>query len=165
MTGSWSFATSPVKDPIKTSPSQPCLAALKVRRAAFPLCCQRRCADIPSHSAGRAEAALAALPTSSPTLPIAPYSFRPAGIAPIHPTPDAPAIYRYLNWLFPVVGALLPTAIIKTDVLARGMLEVALKGSSGAVPGWEGKGQPGNKGVFDSEEIKKLAKGSVLEGK
>jgi hypothetical protein len=58
---------------------------------------------------------------------------------------------------------LAPSYVINTDILARGMIEAALKGSSGSIEGWDGKGKVGNVGVFDNEEIKKLAKGSALE--
>lgn len=109
---------------------------------------------------GRAEKEIALLP---PTIPIAPYSFRPAGIAPLHPIPDATFMNRNVRFLFPVIRRLAPSYVINTDSLTRGMIEVALKGSRGTIEGWEGKGKVGNAGVFDNEEIKKLAKGSVLE--
>ena len=47
--------------------------------------------------------------------------------------------------------------VIDASVLARGMIEAALKGASGEIKGWEGKGQAGNEGVFANEEIKALA--------
>ncbi|ORY78464.1 nucleoside-diphosphate-sugar epimerase [Leucosporidium creatinivorum] len=103
---------------------------------------------------------LALLP---PTLPLAPYTFRPAGIAPLHPIPDATWANRNLKFLFPLFRCVAPSYVINTDTLARGMIEAALKGSSGTIEGWEGKGKVGNAGVFDNEEIKQLAKGSVLE--
>lgn len=108
---------------------------------------------------GRAEKELASISSS---LPIAPYSFRPAGIAPIHPIPEAAFLNRAANYLFPIFRRLAPSFVINADVLARGLLEVALRGSSGEVEGWEGKGGVGNEGVFTSEEIKVLAKSSPV---
>ncbi|GAA6057432.1 hypothetical protein JCM3770_002461 [Rhodotorula araucariae] len=108
---------------------------------------------------GKAEKLLAELPSQGyPSLAV--YSFRPAGIIPIHPVPEAPFFYRppFLS-LMKGLGALYPPAVIKTDVLGRGMLETVLKGAAGTLPGWPGKGAVGNEGVFDNEEIKKLALG------
>lgn len=56
--------------------------------------------------------------------------------------------------------AVYPAAVITTKDLANGMLQVALTGGSGSVPGWEGKGKAGDAGVFDNQEIKKLARGA-----
>lgn len=121
---------------------------------------------------GRVEKALGLLRTE---LPIATYSFRPAGIHSPTPNPgpsppppslsaptnplraDGPAIYRFANFLLPVIGAITPRYVIKADVLAKGMLEAVIRGGSGSIDGWEGKGEVGNAGVFTSEEIKKLA--------
>ena len=51
-----------------------------------------------------------------------------------------------------------PSGLIEADVLARGMLRVALAGGGpGGVPGWEGKGQAGDAGVFTNDDCKKLA--------
>ena len=79
---------------------------------------------------------------------------------PIHPIPDAPRTIRWGNaYLIPVLKPLLAKKyFINTDVLAKGMIEAALKGDSGKIEGWAGKGEVGNQGVFDNEEIKKLAK-------
>ena len=60
-----------------------------------------------------------------------------------------------------MVRPLLKKQSIDTATLARGMIEAAVKGSSGMIPGWEGKGRVGNEGVFDNEEIKALAGGRV----
>lgn len=106
---------------------------------------------------GKAERVLAELPSQGyPTLAV--YSFRPAGIVPIHPVPEAPWFYRPpLLSVIKGLGALYPPMVIKTNVLAQGMLAAVLKGGQGDVPGWPGKGAVGNDGVFDNEEIKKLA--------
>ncbi|MCJ1350274.1 MAG: hypothetical protein MMC33_000255 [Icmadophila ericetorum] len=104
---------------------------------------------------GRAEAELAALQSTLPTLAV--YSFRPAAIIPIHPTPDAATLQRVGNVIGPWLGKVKKNLVIYTDVLARGMLNAAARGASGRIEGWEGKGGVGNEGVFENVEIKKLA--------
>ncbi|GAA5822171.1 hypothetical protein JCM11251_004880 [Rhodosporidiobolus azoricus] len=106
---------------------------------------------------GKAERTLASLPSSgAPHL--APFSFRPGGIDPIHSVPDAHFFYRPpFSVLFWGMRKFLPSLMIRTDVLAHGMIEACLRGSSGHIDGWEGKGQVGNEGVFNNEEIKRLA--------
>ncbi|CEQ40598.1 SPOSA6832_02220, partial [Sporobolomyces salmonicolor] len=109
---------------------------------------------------GRAEKDLALLPASGyPSLAV--YNFRPAGIVPIHPVPEAPALYRspILLGLIKGLGLLSAKWTVRTDELAKGMIEVCMKGASGEVPGWAGKGKVGNDGVFDNLEIKMLAEG------
>lgn len=108
---------------------------------------------------GNAEKDLAGLAES---LPIAPYSFRPAGIAPINPIPEAALLNRVAMRLFPLLRMVMPSFIINTDVLARGLIEVAVNGSSGEMKGWEGKGKVGNSGVFTNEEIKLVAASSPI---
>lgn len=104
---------------------------------------------------GRAEAALAAL-RSLPTLTT--YSFRPAGIVPVAPVPESGFLQRVIGPpLFAVMGVLSPGLLIKTDVLATGMIEAVLRGASGEIAGWEGKGARGDRGVFENDEIKRLA--------
>ncbi|GAA5990985.1 hypothetical protein JCM11641_007728 [Rhodosporidiobolus odoratus] len=108
---------------------------------------------------GKAEHLLAGLPTAGhPSL--APFSFRPAGILPIHPVPDAPWFYK--GPFLPVmrgIGTVFPSTAVRTDVLAKGLIEVCLKGGTGEVKGWKGRGEVGNEGVFKNEEIKLLAMG------
>ncbi|GAA5960026.1 hypothetical protein JCM21900_004026 [Sporobolomyces salmonicolor] len=109
---------------------------------------------------GRAEKDLALLPTSGyPSLAV--YNFRPGGIVPIHPVPEAPALYRspILLGLIKGLGLLSAKWTVRTDELAKGLIEVCMKGASGEVPGWAGKGKVGNDGVFDNLEIKRLAEG------
>lgn len=66
--------------------------------------------------------------------------------------------------LIPFIRGVVDKALgaIDTDVLALGMVEAVLKGSSGVIPGWEGKGKAGDAGTFNNTEIIKLAKGSLL---
>ncbi|KAM0753475.1 nucleoside-diphosphate-sugar epimerase [Meredithblackwellia eburnea MCA 4105] len=105
---------------------------------------------------GRAEVALADLRSTLPTLTT--YSFRPAGIRPIHPVPEADWKQRVVYpKLFSLVSFFAKDLVVNTDVLAKGMLEVLLKGGSGEVEGWKGKGERGNENTFDTAEIKKLA--------
>lgn len=104
---------------------------------------------------GRAEAQLALLQHELPNLAV--YSFRPAGILPIHPTPDAKSLQKFANVVGPWIGRVSKSLVIYTDVLARGMINAALKGASGTIEGWEGKGKVGNEGVFDNLEIRRLA--------
>lgn len=117
-----------------------------------------------SRATGRAERDLAALPISDSTFSsLAPYSFRPAGIVPVAPIPEASYLYRnpILSGLVRAVGFVAPSLVISTPELAKGLIEVALKGGSGSIGGWPGKGAVGNEGVFENEEIKRLAKGQA----
>lgn len=110
------------------------------------------------HNAGKAERILAELPSEGyPSLAV--FSFRPAGIVPIRPNPEAQWWFGPAMAAVKGLGALYPPFAIKTDVLGRGMLEAVIKGRSGSVPGWPGKGLPGNEGVFRNEELKRLAAG------
>ena len=104
---------------------------------------------------GRAERDLALLPSKYPTL--ATYSFRPAAILPVAPVPEVPFVVKIANAIFPVIRPLIKSHVIDTPVLARGMIEAALKGASGAIKGWDGKGKAGNENVFANEDIKALA--------
>ncbi|KAI5474633.1 nucleoside-diphosphate-sugar epimerase, partial [Pseudohyphozyma bogoriensis] len=106
---------------------------------------------------GQAEKALA---SNFPSL--ATYNFRPAGILPTRPIPEASFLYRCGTPIMKAIRLVAPSMVITTEQLARGMIEAALQGSTGSIPGWEGKGKPGDKGVFDNEEIKVLAKTSPL---
>ncbi|GAA6004825.1 hypothetical protein JCM10207_008418 [Rhodosporidiobolus poonsookiae] len=108
---------------------------------------------------GKAEHQLAEMPSTVPSL--ATYSFRPGGISPLHPAPGRPW------WHSPVLGVLkvvYPSGVIGADTLARGMIDVALRGGSGTVEGWEGKGKAGNEGAFSNVEIKRLEKGESAQG-
>lgn len=105
---------------------------------------------------GRAEKALACL-----NLPnLATYSFRPALIYPIEPTPEANLLQRASNAVVPVIKLFSadPSFMIDTKELAEGMIVAALKGGQGSIPGWPGKGQVGNANVFENEEIKRLVR-------
>ncbi|MCJ1238653.1 hypothetical protein MMC14_006644 [Varicellaria rhodocarpa] len=104
---------------------------------------------------GRAERDLALLPSEYQSL--ATYSFRPAAILPSAPIPEAPRTQKILTTIVPVLRPFMKAYVIDASVLARGMIEAALKGASGEIKGWEGKGQAGNEGVFANEEIKALA--------
>ncbi|GAA6006320.1 uncharacterized protein JCM10292_002647 [Rhodotorula paludigena] len=107
---------------------------------------------------GKAERILAALPSEGyPSLAV--FSFRPAGIVPIRSNPEAQWWFGPAMAAVKGLGALYPPFAIKTDALGRGMLEAVIKGRSGSVPGWLGKGLPGNEGVFRNEELKRLAAG------
>ncbi|GAA5878450.1 hypothetical protein JCM8547_006586 [Rhodosporidiobolus lusitaniae] len=115
---------------------------------------------------GKTELALARLPAASPDYSsLTAYSFRPGGILPPKPIPDGS--FRYRNPLFlrtmHGIGWLTPSYVISTVDLAKGMIEVALKGGKGEVAGWPGKGAEGNAGTFDNEEIKRVAKGEAAK--
>ncbi|KAL8286791.1 hypothetical protein RQP46_004319 [Phenoliferia psychrophenolica] len=110
---------------------------------------------------GRAEKALATLPSTLPNL--ATFSFRPAIIKPITPSPDdnlaKKAIYAFIPFVRPLINLV---GVVETDVLAGAMIDAVLKGGSGTIPGWEGKGGLGDEETFDNEEIIRLARGSAL---
>lgn len=91
------------------------------------------------------------------------YSLRAGGIRPVQPIPDAPFIVRTLSKaILPIFSAVAPSIVNKTDVLARAMIESVLKGGSGEIEGWKGKGAVGNENTFESPEINTLAQESVL---
>lgn len=48
-------------------------------------------------------------------------------------------------------------------MLARAMIEAALRGGNGSIEGWEGKGKVGNEGVFENADIKRLAEETPIE--
>ncbi|KAK4693924.1 hypothetical protein P7C70_g8837, partial [Phenoliferia sp. Uapishka_3] len=105
---------------------------------------------------GRAERALAHLQPGVVT-----YSFRLGGILPVSPVPETSLFQRLVmdKVVLPFLAMTLPQTVIKSDVLGQGMIEAVSRGGSGAIEGWEGKGEPGDGGVFENEEIKRLAKG------
>ncbi|BGP15091.1 hypothetical protein JCM10213_002763 [Rhodosporidiobolus nylandii] len=106
---------------------------------------------------GKAERLLAQLPAEGyPSL--APFSFRPGGILPIAPVSEAPWFYRPpLLSIMRALGLIWPAGVIKTDELAKGLIEACLQGGKGKIEGWPGKGEVGNDGVFGNVEIKRLA--------
>lgn len=111
--------------------------------------------------AGRTEVALANLRDTYSNLTT--YSFRAGGIQPIHPVPEAPLTMRIMiRTLLPVFNVIYPSIVNRTDVLAQGMIEAVLRGGSGEIEGWKGKGLLGNQNAFESGEINMLAKDSVL---
>lgn len=93
-----------------------------------------------------------------PTL--ATYIFRPAGINPVSPIPEQTAMVRTAVKIYPLLKRIYPSFVIDSSVLANGMLESIIRGGSGKIEGWEGKGQAGDLNVFNNEEIKQLAKGN-----
>ncbi|GAA6037794.1 hypothetical protein JCM8097_005041 [Rhodosporidiobolus ruineniae] len=119
-----------------------------------------------SRIAGKAERVLADLPSSgSPYL--APYSFRPAGIFPVQPTPELSWLHRgAVGIAKPIFFTLMPSMAIKADDLARGMIEAclkAVKSEASEIEGWPGKGKLGNEATFDTNEIKALARGEAAK--
>lgn len=64
--------------------------------------------------------------------------------------------------LLPAFSFIYPSIVNRTDNLARAMIESVLRGGSGEIDGWKGKGLLGNEGAFESGEINVLAKDSVL---
>jgi uncharacterized protein YbjT (DUF2867 family) len=76
---------------------------------------------------GRTENALLRLPFK------AAYMFRPGAIQPAHGersrTPSYRFIYAFTGWLFPLLRALFPTAILTTEQIGRAMLIVARRGA------------------------------------
>ncbi|BGP23961.1 nucleoside-diphosphate-sugar epimerase [Rhodotorula toruloides] len=107
---------------------------------------------------GDAERQLAQLPSEgNPSL--ATYSFRPAGILSSSPDPNAAiaANRPFIQSAARILGRFFPSMVTDAPVLARAMIEAALRGGSGSVEGWEGKGKVGNEGVFENADIKRLA--------
>ncbi|BGO90847.1 hypothetical protein NBRC10512_003343 [Rhodotorula toruloides] len=113
---------------------------------------------------GDAERQLAQLPSQGyPSL--ATYSFRPAGILSSDPDSNASLAYNrpFLQSAFRTLGRVFPSIVTDSPVLAQAMIEAALRGGSGSIEGWEGKGKVGNEGVFENADIKRLAEESPPE--
>ncbi|BGP31320.1 hypothetical protein JCM10296v2_003084 [Rhodotorula toruloides] len=113
---------------------------------------------------GDAERQLAQLPAQGyPSL--ATYSFRPAGILSSSPDPEASLAYNrpFLQSAVRTLGRVFPAMVTDAPVLARAMIEAALRGGNGSIEGWEGKGKVGNEGVFENADIKRLAEESPLK--
>jgi len=70
---------------------------------------------------GEAEKAL--LATGLPRV----YIFRPAYIYPVEPRKEPNISYRLLRWVYPAFRVLFPNLVIQSDVLARAMVDVALR--------------------------------------
>lgn len=111
---------------------------------------------------GITEAALTSLSESNSNPKVAVYCFRPAGILPIHPIPEVQStMIKLTTKLLPFIQSIYPPFVIDTKTLARGMIEAVARGGEGKIRGWEGKGEKGDKNVFNNEEIKKLASEGV----
>lgn len=111
---------------------------------------------------GLTEAALSSLSQSNTNSKLAVYCFRPAGILPIEPIPEVSStIVKLTVKILPFIQFIYPSFVIDTKTLARGMIEAIVKGGEGKIRGWEGKGEKGDKNVFNNEEIKKLAEESA----
>jgi len=72
---------------------------------------------------GAAEKAL--LETGFPRV----YIFRPAYIYPVEPRSEPNLSYRLLRWLYPAFRVLFPTLVIRSDDLARALVDVAVQKS------------------------------------
>ena len=55
------------------------------------------------------------------------YIFRPAYIYPIEPRQEPNFSYRLLRWLYPAFRLVFPNLVIRSDDLARAMVEVAVQ--------------------------------------
>ncbi|KAK4705683.1 hypothetical protein P7C70_g518, partial [Phenoliferia sp. Uapishka_3] len=104
---------------------------------------------------GRAEAQLATLSASHPTLST--FSFRPAMILPVTPSPDDMFVKKMIFSIVRFIRPLINKYTIDANVLAQGMMEAIFRGGSGVIPGWEEKGKEGDFGAFGNLEIAKLA--------
>jgi uncharacterized protein YbjT (DUF2867 family) len=60
------------------------------------------------------------------------YIFRPAYIYPVEPREEPNFSYRLLRWIYPAFRIVLPGLVIRSDDLARAMLDVVIQGT--AVP-------------------------------
>jgi uncharacterized protein YbjT (DUF2867 family) len=74
------------------------------------------------------------------------YLFRPAYIYPVEPRQEPNLGYRLLRGIYPVFRLLFPNQVIRSDDLARVMVDVAVHGS-------EGRRGP----VFENREIRAMA--------
>ena len=88
---------------------------------------------------GEAEKAL--LATGFPHV----YLFRPAYIYPVKPRQEPSFSYRLLRWIYPVFRLLFPNQVIRSDDLARVMVDVAVRGTD------ESRGP-----VFENRDIRAM---------
>lgn len=72
------------------------------------------------------------------------YIARPGGIWPVHKNPNAAFLNRLVMPLFPVLSRIFPTKVIKSDALAKALIQLARQGHS--------------KRVLDNEELKEFSK-------
>jgi uncharacterized protein YbjT (DUF2867 family) len=76
------------------------------------------------------------------------YLFRPAYIYPVEPRKEPNFSYRLLRGFYPVFRVLFPNQVIRTDDLARAMVDVAIRGT-GERPG----------PVFENRDIRAMVQG------
>jgi uncharacterized protein YbjT (DUF2867 family) len=89
---------------------------------------------------GKAEKAL--LAAGFPRL----YIFRPAYIYPVEPRKEPNFSYRLLRAIYPAFRVLFPNQVIRSDDLARAMVDVAVRGRSER-----------ESAVFENREIRAMA--------
>ena len=77
------------------------------------------------------------------------YLFRPAYIYPVEPRQEPNFGYRLLRGIYPVFRFLFPNQVIRSDDLARVMVDVAVRGTD------ESRGP-----VFENRDIRAMALGS-----
>lgn len=70
------------------------------------------------------------------------YFARPGGIWPVHKNPNMALMNKLVAPLFPLLSRILPSKVIKSDLLAKALLQLAIKGC--------------DKRVLDNEELKAL---------
>lgn len=75
------------------------------------------------------------------------YLFRPAYIYPVEPRKEPNLSYRLLRAIYPVFRVLFPNQVVRTDDLARAMVDVAVQETR------ETGGQ-----VFENRDIRAMAK-------
>lgn len=91
------------------------------------------------------------------------YSFRPAFIVPqTLPPPEHRSDYNtpFYQSLGKLIGSVSSAGAVGADVLAKAMIQACIDGATpGGLPGWEGKGKPGDDGAFENAEIRRLGAG------
>jgi len=79
------------------------------------------------------------------------YIFRPAYIYPVEPRQEPNFSYRLLRWIYPAFRVALPDLVIRSDDLARAMVDVVVQRT----------GEPRSV-VFENRDIKALARASAF---
>jgi uncharacterized protein YbjT (DUF2867 family) len=82
------------------------------------------------------------------------YIFRPAYIYPVEPRKEPNVSYRLLRMVYPAFRLVFPNQVIRADDLARAMVDVAVRDSSGV-----------ESAVFENRDIRAMVESSQVSAR